>query len=176
MFDIVKIGPAPGMPRLVAPVKLQLSDFAKVAKALGAKPFKATKTGFVAARIAKQIERVETRWNGNETQATAEPGDAIVSNMSPNRQVLRDTEGHTNTYVIRRDKFPELYEAVGMACEHGDIFRPKASVEALYLQAGFELMAPWGEIQTADSGYLIKNGGELYGNNKATFEATYQRK
>ena len=176
MFEIIKVGPPPGMPRLIAPIKLEPADFAKAAALLGVEPFRATKTGLVAARFAKHRERIETRWNGKETEAIAEPGDAIVCNMSPSREILRDAEGHPNTYVILREKFPELYEPEGTTSEQGDIYRSKAAVHALYFAGGFELMAPWGEVQRANSGYLIHNGSELYGNNKETFEATYQRR
>lgn len=175
MFEITKVGPPPGMPRLIAPATLKPADFAKITAALGTKAFRAVKTGFVTARIAQHREYIETRWNGMETEATAEPGDAIVTNVSPERQILRDGEGHANTYVIRKDKFPSLYEPDGTTCELGAIFRSKVSVKALYFSGGFELMAPWGEMQTASDGYLIQNGDELYGNNKTTFDATYQR-
>lgn len=174
MYNIFKVGPPPGMLRLVAPAKLKPSDFAKIATALGTKAFRATKTGFVAARIAHHREHIETRWDGKETEAMAEPGDAIVSNVSPDRQILRDAEGHANTYVIRREKFPELYEPDGTTCDLGDIFRSKVTVKALYLPGGFELMAPWGQMQRADDGYLIQNGNEVYGNNKVTFDLTYE--
>ncbi len=174
MFEIKTVGPPPGVPRLVAPVRLDPGDFAKAAAALGVEAFRATKTGFVAARLAQSREQIETRWNGIETQAVAEPGDAIVTNLSPNREVLRDAAGHTNTYVIKRDKFSELYTRDETKCELGECYRSKAPVMAIYFAGGFELMAPWGELQTADQGYLIQNGDELYGNNKETFDATYQ--
>lgn len=174
MFDIISVGPPPGIPRLIALVKLEPADFAKAVAALGVEPVRATKTGFVAARFAKRRERIETRWNGKETEAIAEPGDAIVTNMSPARKILRDSDGNANVYVIRREKFSQLYGPDGTKCKQGEIYRSKASVSALYFPGGFELMTPWGEMQRASAGYLIQNGDELYGNNKDTFEATYQ--
>jgi hypothetical protein len=42
------------------------------------------------------------------------------------------------------------------------------------MPAGFDIMAPWGERQVGEQGYLILNGGEVYGNNTDTFEATYE--
>jgi hypothetical protein len=173
MFDIINVGPPPGMPRLIALAKLEPADFAKAAAALGVQPIHATKCGFVAARFAKRRERIETRWNGKETEAIAEPGDAIATNMSPAREVLRDSGGNANVYVIRREKFPQIYEPDGTKCKQGDIYRSRASINAVFFPGGFELMAPWGEIQRANSGYLIQNGDELYGNNKDTFDATY---
>jgi hypothetical protein len=67
-----------------------------------------------------------------------------------------------------------LYEPMSGETPYGRIFRPKGRVEALRLFAGFEIMAPWGEMQRATDGYLLLNGNEVYGNNRQTFEETYQ--
>jgi hypothetical protein len=42
----------------------------------------ARKTGYAAARMAAEIETVETLWNGKETVNTARPGDWIVTNLN----------------------------------------------------------------------------------------------
>ena len=86
----------------------------------------------------------------------------------------RDQDGHANTYVIRSDRFGELYEATGTTGAFGDIYRATSQVEAIYIDGGFEIRAPWDEIQRASSGYLILNGTEVYGNHEETFRASYE--
>ncbi|MEQ1711105.1 MAG: hypothetical protein ABL908_06875 [Hyphomicrobium sp.] len=135
----------------------------------------ARKIGFAAARQATGGEKkVVARWNGKESSDVAKPGDWIVTNMSPQREFLRDRENSLNTYVIRADVFPRLYDRDIGETEHGAIFRSKSVVEAFLLPGSFEIMAPWGEIQRGARGDLIKNGDEVFGNNRETFEATYE--
>lgn len=175
MFEIVRVGPSPGQPRLEARSGLEGGDFEKIASALGIRPFMARKTGLVAARTAQKREHIETFWNGKESQNVAQPGDFIVTNLSSTGTVLRDGEGKANTYVIKGDKFAKLYIADRGENEFGTIYRPVSTVEAIFLAGGFDILAPWGEPQRADSGYILKNGDEIYGNNKDTFEQTYEK-
>jgi hypothetical protein len=175
MFEIVRVGSSPGLPRLLAPTGLVKGDFEKIAKELAVKPFRAKKTGFVAAREATVEERIETRWDGKETEKTAKTGDFIVTNLTPKKAVLRDSEGHANTYVIGRGKFGELYERDKGENEFGAIYRAIGTVDAIFFPGGFDILAPWGESQLAASGYLLRNGNEMYGNNKDTFEKTYKK-
>jgi hypothetical protein len=149
-------------------------DFAGIARQLGQTPVRAHKIGYVAARRAEKAEVVETRWNGKETVNTARPGDHIVTNLSPEREPLRDGEGRLNVYVILADKFPDLYEPTPEKIEHGTVYRAKGVVSALPLPGGLSLVAPWGERQTAASGYLLLNGEEVYAINGEAFEATYE--
>ena len=111
MFNIQSKGFFRRKNRLVAPTKLEPADFYKVADRIGVTPFKARKIGFVAARKAAQIETVQTRWDGKETTNSARPGDWIVTNLSPAHEVIHDKTGHENTYVIRAETFPSLYDA-----------------------------------------------------------------
>ena len=158
---------------MLARGKLEAKDFREILHKLSATPIKARKTGLVAARCVARRETVETRWNGKELSDAADQGDWIVTNLSPERSVLRDRHGHTNTYVIRAKRFSQLYKAEGEANEFGAIFRAKERVQALYLSGGFDILAPWGEMQQAAEGYLLFNGAEVYGNSRETFEATY---
>lgn len=167
--------------RLVALEGVDATQFDEVARQIGSAARRAKKFGFVAARQAVTAETVETRWNGKETENTAQPGDFVVTALTEGREVLRDGAGHANVYVIRAQKFPELYDvarelrhASKAAREAGDIYRPKGVVDALRLTGGFEIKAPWGEVQSAPSGYLLRNGLEVYGNNRETFEASYR--
>ncbi|MFN0218256.1 MAG: hypothetical protein ACKVP4_05520 [Hyphomicrobium sp.] len=174
MFSLKRVGRTVASPRLISTETLTPTDFSKLSKDLGAAPLKARKSGFVSARAAKQRQTIETLWNGKETTVPAEPGDMIVTNMNADREILRDAGGNANTYVIRAARFPELYERATGNTDFGEIYRARGVVEALFVPGGFEIMAPWGEMQRADSGYILKSGDEVYGNNKETFEKTYE--
>ena len=160
--------------RFAADRKLTAADFAQVAKDLGVTPVRARKIGFVAAHRATATERVDTHWNGKETSNTAQPGDWIVTNLSPQQTPLTDSAGNLNTYVIQANRFTDLYELTGVAVTLGPVYRAIAVVHALRLPGGFEIVAPWGERQQISNGYLILNGEEVYGNHAETFEATYE--
>jgi len=168
------ISRASGAAHLVATRTLEPADFDDIANVLGAEPFKARKIGFVSARQATERCRIETRWNGKESEIIVEPGDWIVANMTPDRQLMRDREGHLNIYAIRSARFPELYESNEGKTSEGDIHRTIGEVEAIFLPGGFEIMAPWGQVQRAEAGYLLKNGADVYGNASETFDSTYQ--
>jgi hypothetical protein len=160
--------------RLVAPTKLAQADFYRVADRIGCKPIKARKIGFIAARKSDQLETIDTRWDGKETTNIAQPGDWIVTNLSADRDVLRDKDGHQNTYVIKAETFPNLYDAISGENEFGRFFKAKNLVDAVYLSGGFDILAPWGQKQVAGAGYLLLNGEDVYGNNASTFDATYE--
>jgi hypothetical protein len=163
-----------GRARLVSNERLQPMHFRAIAAELRRSPIRARKIGYVAARQAQRRETVETHWNGTETTNTAQPGDWIVTSLSPSQEVLRDREGSVNTYAIQADRFASLYEATSGRNEHGAIYRAKGMVDALRLPGGFDIVAPWGERQQAPDGYLILNGEEVYGNNVETFMSAYQ--
>jgi hypothetical protein len=162
-------------PRLIAQHQLTAADFYRIAAEIGALPFSARKIGFIAARKALKAERIETRWNAMESQDVAAVGDYVVTNLLRDRLPLRDGEGNLNSYVIRADRFIELYEPVEGTSLLGPIHQARGKVEAFLIVGGFEILAPWGETQRADAGYLILNGTEVYGNAQETFEATYDR-
>jgi hypothetical protein len=163
-----------GEARLESDERLQPCHFRAIAAQLGQTPFRARKTGYVAARQATRGETVETHWNGRETVNTAQPGDWIVTNLSPQQEPLRDRDGSLNIYVIAAEAFPDFYEPTDGHSEHGAIYRPKGVVAALHLPGGFDIVAPWGEQQQASAGYLLLRGEEVYGNNAETFTETYE--
>ena len=171
MHKIVRIG---GKARLEADAVLAPADFARIADELGETPVRARKIGYVAVRKAEEPEVVETRWNGKETTNTARPGDFVVTNLTPQQQPLRDQEGRENTYVIVADKFAALYEPTSESSALGTIYRAKGVVSALPLPGGLDILAPWGECQRADDGYLLLNGDEVYGSSHEAFETTYE--
>jgi hypothetical protein len=171
MFEIVRAG---GRTRLKADARLTPADFAAVAKELGRQPVRARKVGHVAARKAAKREEVETRWNGKETTNTARPGDFIVTNLSPQREPLRDAAGELNTYVITAARFPDLYEPTGEDSPLGPVYSAKGVVSALPLPGGFDIEAPWGGRQTGADGYLLMSGEEVYGAGAKAFEDTYE--
>jgi len=173
MYRIELIG-ARRRRRVVAEGALGETEFRKIAADLAVSPRRARKTGLVAARKAVGGEHVETRWDGKETEARAAAGDWIVTALGADFAPLRDDDGHKNVYVIKADRFPELYEPAGRTTPDGAIFRPKGVVEAIRVTGGFEIQAPWGETQRAADGWLLLNGGEVYGNHRDTFVATYE--
>ena len=160
--------------RVIAETALDANEFQQIAADLGVVPRRARKTGLVAARKAVGDEPVETRWNGKETEARATTGDWIATTLDANLAPLRDDEGHKNVYVIKAARFPELYEPTGQTTPDGAIYRSKGLVEAIRVTGGFEIRAPWGETQRASNGWLLLNGGEVYGNHRDTFAATYE--
>ncbi len=177
MFRIVYAGAGRDEVRVEADAPLTPDDFQRIAKDLVRPVLRARKVGYVAARPARDGEVVETRWNGKETTNTAHSGDWVVVNLSSARQVLRDRDGHENTYIIAGRRFEALYERAEAASSKdggGDIYRAKGSVLALRLPGGFDIAAPWGERQASSSGYLLCNGDEVYGNHAETFAATYE--
>ncbi len=174
MFEIVSAGERNNRPRLLARACLTRADFDEIAATLEAKPFRARKIGLVAAREARNRQLVETQWNGTETTNLAELGDFIVTSLSPTASVLIDGNGQPNTYVVTREQFLELYGPIPGKNEFGQYHRSRNVVDALPLAGGFDIEAPWGERQVADAGFLIRNGAEVYGNHRDTFEATYR--
>lgn len=174
MFRIDQTGPMPGQPRLVANDVLTREDYDVIAAALGTPIFFARKTGLIRARKANAFEQIDTLWNGRESRDIAVPGDFIVTNLSADKDVLRDASGQANIYVVRADAFSSLYEpATDFKADF--IYRSRGKVDALFIAGGFDIAAPWGERQVGSVGYLLRNGSDIYGNHKDTFEATYER-
>ena len=174
-FVIERTGPAPRRNRLVASEALTEQDFHEIAAELNQPIVKARKIGFIAARQVEHEETVVTVWNGRETTNVAEPGDWVVATLSPDRRVLRDGGGNANVHIVKAGRLPVLYEVSRGNNEFGQLFAPKAAVSAVFLSGGFDIAAPWGQRQiSVGPGYLLLNGDEVYGNQKETFEATYQ--
>jgi hypothetical protein len=176
MFTIEMTGPQRSKHRLVADAMLNEADFRAIARSLDVEPAQARKSTPIAARQATASERIETHWNGSETINTAGPGDWIATTLTADGQVLRDGSGHANQYVVSAADFPTLYAPVdgGGRGEFGLFYAARGKVEALHLSGGFDIVAPWGERQTAPDGYLILSGRQVYGNNAETFAATYE--
>jgi hypothetical protein len=174
MFVIERAGARKTKCRLVTTTVLKKADFRKIARAMAVKPLMARKVGYIAARKAKRREKIETYWNGKETTNMARAGDWVVTSLTPAKRLLRDKRRNTNTYVVKAKTFAKLYERVRGKNGFGQFFKAKSAVEAIYLSGGFEILAPWGEMERAPSGYLLLNGNEVYGNNAGTFEATYE--
>lgn len=174
MFKIVHQGKRGVQTRALSETVLTPENFHGVAAELGISPVKARKIGFVAARRAEKQERIETRSNGKETTNTARPGDLIVTNLSPQREPLRDCDNYLNVYVIAAAKFADLYQPTGESNPHGAVYRATGTVSAIALPGGFDIAAPWGERQSAADGFLVCNGGEVYGVSRDAFDATYE--
>jgi hypothetical protein len=173
-FKIVRTGRRQDRSRLETDAMLTPADFQSIARAVGEPVLRARKTGFVSARRATKTQAIETRWNGIETTNTARPGDWIVTNLTAERKLLRDRQGYVNSYVVSVKRFAKLYQPADGKTRFGAIYQAKSLVSAIRLRGGFDIKAPWGERQRAGAGYLLLNGGEVYGSNAATFAATYQ--
>lgn len=155
-----------------------MADFDAIARELAAKglaAFRARKISYVAARQATAPVEIETRYNGKESRNQAAVGDWIVTNMTLDRQILRDAEGCANTYVVPAANFPRLYDRDGGSTEFGDVYKAKGVVDALPLPGGFDIVAPWGERQQGVEGYLLRNGADVYGIHAEAFAKTYER-
>lgn len=165
-------------PRLIASEVLSPADFRALATLLGTPAVRARKRGLIRARRAERREHVETRWNGKESEAYAEPGDWVVTALAADGMPLTDASGSRNVYVVQAARFGDLYEVAqgsdAHATSEGLVFRPKGVVEALRFPGGFEIKAPWGEVQRAADGWLLLNGPDVYGNHRDTFAATYE--
>jgi hypothetical protein len=157
--------------------KISISDFDNLAADIRQRPRKVRKVGLVAACRATERRIVHTCWESEVTTNVAEPGDWIVTNLDKHGAVLRDRSNNQNTYVVKAASFDRIYmRAAGEDGEFGPLFKARAQnvVEALYFADGFDILAPWNHRQTADAGYLLRNGPEVYGNERTAFEATYE--
>jgi len=174
MYRIEHKGPR-RLQRVVSDSGISAAEFDRLASDLGSPPRRARKTGLVAARRVKRAQRVETRWNGKETENRAVPGDWIVTALAADGSPLRDGAGELNVYVIKADRFGTLYEPVADAAETADgaVFRARELVDALRVEGGFSILAPWGEMQRANDGWLLRSGSDVYGNHRETFAETY---
>ena len=170
-FDLATAGGA----KLLSDAVLTPDDFRTIAKGAGLPIFFARKSGLITSRLCRRTEQVETRWNGKETVNTAYPFDHVVTNLDKTGKPMVDAEGHRNIYVITAGRFDTLYEPTSMPGVAEPVYRARTTVEVIHLPGGFEIIAPWGETQAADSGYLISNGQDVYGNHAETFEASYDR-
>jgi hypothetical protein len=175
---ITTIGAPPKAHLVAADRPLTDVDFDRIVRELsnyGCEKFQARKISYVSARQAIASEAVETRFNNEEWRDEARPGDWIVTNMGKDRQILLDEQGRANTYVVRKDKFPEIYDRDTSNSPFGEIYRAKGVVDAVFLPGGFHLIAPWGEHQHSSGGYLLRNGSEVYGIDEGMFDRMYQR-
>lgn len=176
-FSITTAGDPP-LARVSSDRKLTPQDFDLIAAGLRTHSIpieRARKIAFVAVRDATAGERVETFVNGRETSNTAVAGDKIVTNLTPARDVLRDRDGHPNTYVVSAGRFAELYQPDSGSVEpFGVIHKAMGVVDAIACPGGFDIVAPWGERQQGASGYLLRNGDDVYGIEADAYAKTYQ--
>lgn len=164
--------------RLLSGSRLGEQAFRDAARALGATIHRYRKTAHVAARPTAERQTIVTYWNGEETRNVAEPGDMIVTSLDRDGSPVRDREGRLNTYVIGAARFAALYSKVGEAASEpalGAVFVALGEVEAFAAPGGFEIMAPWGELERAETGYIVRNGEDVYGVAGEVFENTYTR-
>jgi hypothetical protein len=160
--------------RLVADAVLSPADFDAIARELGIDPRRARKEGQVAARRVTQDGSHAIVWAGEKTKNEAKIGDWLVTNLDTKGEPLKDN-GIVNQYVIKPDKFAQRYKRAPGESRYGANFVQQNAVvaETLLFEGGIDIMAPWGERQTLETGYLLKTSGEVYGNADKSFRSTY---
>ena len=168
MFKLFGVDRPTGGVRLEADKQLMPADFRIIAEDLGTQCIPARKIGYVAA------SRASSHTQAREGCNIARPGDWIVTNMSPQRDVLRDDGGHFDRYVITAERFANLYAPARCTSQFGAICCAKGVVESISLSGGFDIVAPWGKRQTAPTGYVLCNSVEVYGIDPEIFAATYE--
>lgn len=169
--------PGTRLERLVADRPLSGADFNAIAAAAGRPARRAFKVGLVAGRVAKAAETVETKWSSESTTNVAQPGDWVVTNYKIDRTALVDGKGRVNTYVIRNGAFAARYErAPGESNTGLPFFKSSGEiiVDAIGFPGGLDIVADWGERQTMSSGYLLRSGTSVYGNESLSFDGTYK--
>lgn len=162
--------------RLEFTEQIDEDTFRALATQRRAKIGKYQKTGLVAATEAKERIEIVTYWNGEETRNIAERGDMIVTSLTNDFSILTDDQGQQNTYTMKAGRFAKLYQASGFASTQnklGWLYRAKGQVYAFHVPEGFQIKAPWGEMQNADNGYIVLNGSDVYGVHSDVFEETY---
>jgi hypothetical protein len=162
--------------RLVSNHRLDREGFHHAARLLGATIGRYRKTARVAARASAERQTVITLWNGEETRNIAEPGDMLVTTLNPDGLPARDRDGQLNTYVITAARFDTLYRPVADPAHEpalGALFEARGEIEAFAAPSGFEIMAPWGEMERGARGYVVRNGEDVYGVAAEVFETTY---
>ena len=122
----------------------------------------ARKTAWVAARPAREGERITTRVRGGltETTNTAIATDMVVTNPGGER------------YIIRAVKFAERYRETGTA----GLYEPRSTpLPVLPVTENVEFLAAWGQLMRIKAGgVLVLNGpGDIYGIQPDEFAQTY---
>ena len=159
--------------RLTADALLTSDDFDMIARQLathGLKVFRARKIGHVCAR---QITS-QTALPDDAAGQRGTIGDWLVTNMSKDCRVIRKGDGRPDTYVIPKDKFTILYRRDTGLAEFGEVYAPISIVDAVELPGGLDIVASWGDRQRFTAGFLLRNGGEVYGADTPTFSSTFE--
>lgn len=176
-FSIIAVGTPPKL-RLFSTDRLDATtDFERIIDDHADRGFKmvrARKIAFVSAFKASGPMRFTTRYNGKEGDAVAEAGDWVVTNMDMDRRIIHDDHGFENIYVIKAADFDRLYDPDGGRTAFGEVYKAKGVVDAIKLDGGFDILAPWGERQQGPHGYIVRNGKDVYGIHGDAFDKTYE--
>jgi len=164
-------------PRLSSTARLSPdNDFEWITRDLdqhGLQRRQARKTGMIRASRAVGGEQIEAHsTDGFQGFSTAQPGEFIATKIDRDLQVVRNPEGKLDQWVIKPERFYELYTPASST--DPELFQPKGKViEVLPFEGGIDIVAAWGEHQAIENGYLVRNGDDVYGVNAAWFHATY---
>ncbi len=161
--------------RLKADAQLTAADFHAIAKQVGHFDTR-RKIGFVSAMVAGEPTQVVTYRGGKETENIAQPGDYIATNLLPDLEPQINQAGQLDQYVIRANRFFELYQTYqGKRNGYGEIFKAKSVVKAIYFSNGAAIAPPWGGRQICrEECYLFLNGSEVYLCDSESCDKTYE--
>ncbi|MDZ4841438.1 MAG: hypothetical protein SH859_04720 [Hyphomicrobium aestuarii] len=164
-------------PRLSSTARLSPdNDFEWITRDLdqhGLQRRQARKTGTIRATRAVGGEQIEAHsTDGFQGFSTAKVGEFIATKLDRDLQVVRNPQGNLDQWVIKPEKFDELYTAA--SATDPELFQPTGKViEVLPFEGGIDIIAAWGEHQAIGNGYLVRNGDDVYGIDAATFHTTY---
>lgn len=140
---------------------------------LGMMRRQARKTGLIVAQRAAGGERVEAHGqSGYQGFSIAKPGEFIATKLDRAGEIARNPEGKLDQWVLTEARFYELYTPASAV--RSDMYQPRGKViEVLPFEGGIDIVAAWGEHQTIDNGYLVRNGDDVYGIDAPSFHDTY---
>ena len=165
------------VPRLTSTARLSPdNDFEWITRDLdqhGLQRRQARKIGMIRATRAVGGEQIEAHsTDGFQGFSTAQAGEFIATKIDRDLQIVRNPEGKLDQWVIKPERFYELYTPA--SATDPELFQPKGKViEVLPFEGGIDIIAAWGEHQAIANGYLVRNGDDVYGIDAATFHSTY---
>ncbi len=170
-----------GKPMLISAERLNSEgDFSIIQqqlKYMGFEPRRVRKVGLAAARPATVADLECIACDpGDDQKQKLQPNDWFVVNLDATGRspVLKD--GKRDSYIIDDRKFSDTYEKATGEFEGIEIFRKRAGIDvitALPLPGGYDIVQSWGAREPAASGYLLRNGDDVYGIEANVFDATY---
>lgn len=97
----------------------------------------------------------------------------IVTKTDENGNIILDSNGHSNEWIISDSTFQKKYEIDG---DNPTLFKPKGGVQTFVQIPDNVILNQWGsDMMIAVGGYInITNIDDMYGISKRDFEDTYK--